>query len=416
MKIIAVDAFYLRMPDITDAADGTQDTLLVRIRTDTGFEGWGECDASPLVSLAVYCCPMSHGNIINICTSLIGETLDSAEDIPRLNEKALRNGLDIQQIQHAYSGAEIALWDIIGQKLEKPVYRLLESALGKRAYSNRGTSDIAHPKLPYASVLFGDTPEATYRIAAGLREQGYRAAKFGWGPMGKLGEANDIALVSAAREGMGTEAQIMIDAGVVWGTDYDTAYQRAEAFAQFSPTWLEEPLASDAIDAYGALARLLEGSRVANPAYETSIPIAAGEGSNTYRMAEDLIIHGGIQFVQIDAGRIGGIASAFRVRQLAEQHGIQYVNHTFKSHLSLAAALHVFATNPDFNLLEYPAAGSALSQRLVKEPLQVESDGMVRVKELPGLGVRVDTEAIRPYLTPVQIQVGGDTVFEQADF
>ena len=394
MKITAVDPFYLRMPNITTAADGTQDTLLVRVRTDTGLEGWGECDASPLVSLAVYCCPMSHGNIINIRTSLIGETLENPGDVLRLSEKALRNGLDIQQIQHAYSGAEIALWDVIGQKLDKPVYRLLAEL--------SGTSEIAHPKLPYASVLFGDTPEETYHIALRLREQGYRAAKFGWGPMGKFGEANDIALVRAAREGMGTDAQIMIDAGVVWGTDYETAYQRAEAFAQFSPTWLEEPLAPDAIDAYGALTQR-------NP----SVPIAAGEGSNTYRMAEDVIVHGGIQFVQIDAGRIGGIMPSFQVRQLAEQHGIQYVNHTFKSHLSLAASLHIFATNPDFNLLEYPAAGSELSQQLVEEPFPVGSDGMVSVKELPGLGVKVNTEAIQPYLAPVQIEIGTEKIFEQ---
>lgn len=394
MKITAVDPFYLRMPDITTAADGTQDTLLVRIQTDTGLEGWGECDASPLVSLAVYCCPMSHGNIINIRSSLIGETLDSPDDILRLSEKTLRNGLDIQQIQHAYSGAEIALWDVVGQQLNKPIYRLLAEM--------SGTSSTAHPKLPYASVLFGDTPEATYRIAARLREQGYRAAKFGWGPMGKFGEANDIALVRAAREGMGTEAQIMIDAGVVWESDHETAYQRAEAFSQFSPTWLEEPLAPDAVEAYGALTRR-------NP----SVRIAAGEGSNTYRMAEDIIVHGGVEFVQIDAGRIGGILPSFQVRQLAEEHGIQYVNHTFKSHLSLAAAFHVFATNPDFNLLEYPAAGSELSQRLVAEPFEVESDGMVRIKDLPGLGVGVDTEAIRPYLAPVRIEVGTDAVFEQ---
>ena len=397
MKITAVDPFYLRMPNITTAADGTQDTLLVRIRTDTGIEGWGECDASPLVSLAVYCCPMSHGNIINIRSSLIGERLEGPDDVLRLSEKVLRNGLDIQQIQHAYSGAEIALWDIIGQQLAKPIYRLLAEV--------SGTSDTAHAKLPYASVLFGDTPEATYRTAVSLRERGYRAAKFGWGPMGKFGEVNDIALVQAAREGMGTESQIMIDAGVVWGRDYETAYNRAEAFAQFSPTWLEEPLAPDAIDAYGALTEK-------NP----SVPIAAGEGSSIYRLAEDLIVHGGIQFVQIDAGRIGGIMSSFEVRQLAERHGIQYVNHTFKSHLSLAAALHVFATNPDFNLLEYPAAGSALSQRLVADPFPIESDGMVRVKEVPGLGVRVDTAAIRDYLAPVRIEVGTDTIFAAQDF
>ena len=395
MKIIAVDPFYLRIPKITTAADGTQDTLLVRIRTDEGIEGWGECDASPLVSIAVYCCPMSHGNIINIRTSLIGETLNSPDDILRLSEKVLRNGLDIQQIQHAFSGAEIALWDIIGKKFGKPIYRLLAEM------SN--TPNTPHPKLPYASVLFGDTPENTRQVAKELHDRGYHAAKFGWGPMGKLGEDNDIALVRAAREGMGADTQIMIDAGVVWGTDYETAFRRAEAFADYTPTWLEEPLAPDAIDAYSSLISK-------NP----SIPIAAGEGSSTYRMAEDIIVNGGVQFVQIDAGRIGGIMPSFQVRQLAEQRGVQYVNHTFKSHLSLAASLHVFATNPDFDLLEFPAAGSELSQRIVKDPFQVDADGLVRVMDLPGLGVEVDIEDISPFLVPVNIEIGTETVFEQS--
>ncbi len=394
MKITAVQPFYLKMPQITDAADGTQDTLLVRVCTDEGIEGWGECDASPLVSLAAYCCPMSHGNIINICESLIGETLDSPKDVLRLHEKALRNGLDIQQIHHAYSGADIALWDIIGKKLGEPIYRLLDDS----------SDSIAYSKLPYASVLFGDTPEATYQIATRLREQGYRAAKFGWGPMGKFGEENDIALVRAAREGMGQDAQLMIDAGVVWGTDHETAYARAKQFSPFSPTWLEEPLSPDAIESYGALSKR-------NP----PVPIAAGEGSGTYRMAEDLILHGGIQFVQIDVGRIGGITVAYRVRQLAERHGIQYVNHTFKSHLSVAASLHVFATNESFDLLEYPAAGSELSQNLTVERLEVAADGRVRLTDTPGLGVRVDREAMRKYLVPVQIQVSDREIFQSLD-
>ena len=395
MKIVSVDPFYFRMPEITSAADGTQDTLLVRIRTDTGLEGWGECDAAPLVCIAVYCCPMSHGNIINIRESLIGETLENPVDVLRLSEKVLRNGLDIQQIQHAYSGAEIALWDIVGKHLEKPIYQLLAEV--------SETPNTTYPKLPYASVLFGDTPEEAFHIAVGLREQGYRAAKFGWGPMGKFGEENDIALVHAAREGMGNDAQIMIDAGVVWGEDYETAFRRAEAFAEFSPTWLEEPLAPDAIDSYCLLT-------AKNP----RVPIAAGEGSSTYRMAEDLIVNGGVQFIQIDTGRIGGIMPSFRVRQLAEKEGIQYVNHTFKSHLSLAAALHVFTTNPNFNLLEYPAAGSELSRRIVKNPFKVDPDGLVRINDLPGLGVQVDTEAIYPYLVPVNIHIGTEKVFQNA--
>ena len=145
------------------------------------------------------------------------------------------------------------------------------------------------------------------------------------------------------------------------------------------------------------------------------VPIAAGEGSGTYRMAEDLILHGGIQFVQIDVGRIGGITGAFRVRQLAEQHGVQYVNHTFKSHLSLAASLHVFATNESFDLLEYPAEGSELSQRLTIERLKVGSDGKVTLTGKPGLGVHVDTGAMGAYLTPVQIQVGNEIAFEPVE-
>ncbi|RKU30898.1 mandelate racemase [Candidatus Poribacteria bacterium] len=394
MKIVSVDPFYLRMPKITLAADGTQDTLLVRIQTDEGIEGWGECDASPLVSIAVYCCPMSHGNIINIRTSLIGETIDSPEDILRLSEKVLRNALDIQQIHHAYSGAEIALWDIIGKKLDKPIYRLLAEMTD--------TSETSHPKLPYASVLFGDTPENTYQIAKGLQNKGYQAAKFGWGPIGKHGEDNDVSLVRAAREGMGNDNQIMIDAGVVWGTDYNTAFERALAFSEFSPTWLEEPLAPDAIDAYSSL-----------KSKKPTVSIAAGEGSSTYRMAEDIIVNGGIDYVQIDAGRIGGIYPSFQVRLLAEQTGIQYVNHTFKSHLSLAAALHVFVTNPDFNLLEYPAAGSELSECIVKNPFQIHTDGLVRITDGPGLGVEIDTNRIKPYFTPVSIQADSETVFDQ---
>jgi L-alanine-DL-glutamate epimerase-like enolase superfamily enzyme len=390
MKIVSVDPFYLKMPVITDAADGTQDTVLIRVRTDEGWEGWGECDASPLVTTACYCCPMSHGNIINIRESLMGETLDAPDDVRRLHAKVMRSGMDIQQIHHAYSGADIALWDIIGKKLGQPIYRLLDDA-------------PQHPKMPYASVLFGDTPEETYDRAHGLREQGYQAAKFGWGPMGQAGEVEDVALVRAAREGMGDAAQVMIDAGVTWKEDAETAYARAVAFAPFKPTWLEEPLFAEAVEAYAALT-----SR------KPPVPIAGGEGCSTFRAAEDFIRHSGAQFVQIDVGRIGGITVAHRVCQLARRHGMQYVNHTFKSSLSVAASLHVFATVEGFDLLEYPAAGSELSRTLTVEPILRSDDGRVRLPESPGLGVEVNLDTLNRYLQPVQIRVGDEVLFETA--
>lgn len=387
MKIVAVDPFYLRMPEVSTAADGTQDSFLVRVRTDEGLEGWGESDASPLVSAAVYVCPMSHGNIINIRESLLGERIDGVDDIRRLHAKVLRNGLDIQHIHHAYSAADIALWDLVGKKLGKPVYRLLDDA-------------PAVAKRPYASVLFGDTPDATRARAVELRAQGFRAVKFGWGPMGKSREG-DVALVRAAREGLGEDGTLLVDAGVAWGTDWETALQRASDFAPFRPGWLEEPLFGDAIDAYRKLVTR-----------KPAVPIAAGEGSGRYRDAEDLLVNGGVKFIQIDVGRIGGITPAHRVRRLAEAHGVTYVNHTFKSHLSLAASIHVFAAAGAFDILEYLQGGSPIAQGLVKEPLLRGPDGLVRAPESPGLGVTIDAEVLRRYHAPLRIDVANRTLLE----
>ena len=387
MKISAIDLFYLRMPEITTAADGTQDTLVVRVRGDDGLEGWGECDASPLVCIAAYCCPMSHGNIINIRQSLIGETLNSPDDIRCLHAKALRNGLDIQQIHHAYSGADIALWDLLGKKRGEPVYRLL----GQQK---------AHPKTPYASVLFEAPVEATFRRACRLREMGFRAAKFGWGPFGKDAEL-DQSLVLAAREGLGPEAELMVDVGVAWAADAALARERAEQLAQFRLTWLEEPFSPDAISAYAALARSGQ-----------PIPIAGGEGCGTVRAAEDYLENAGVSFIQIDAGRIGGITPARRVCELAARRGVTYVNHTYKSRLNLAAALHVFADEERFRFLEYPVEGSAMSRDLVTGALDRAADGLVYVPEDPGLGVTVNVECVRRYAVRTRIELDGAPVYE----
>src|SRR6185503_19856165 len=387
MRIVSVDPIYLKMPAITTAADGTQDTLLVRVRTDEGIEGWGECDASPLVSLSVYCCPMSHGNIINIRESLIGEKIDSAEDVRRLRGKVLRQGLDIQQINHAYSGADIALWDLVGKKLGRPVYQLIGG--GKQ-----------FAKLPYASVLFGDSPEQTLQIARGLRERGFKAMKFGWGPLGSKDAAFDEALVKSAREGIGNEAELMVDAGVCWGNDVERVMERAKTFAKYRLTCLEEPLHPDAIGSYGELAKR-----------RPAVPIAAGENCVAVRAAEDYLENAGVNFIQIHAGRIGGITPSRIVCEQAQKRGITYVNHTFKSRLSLAAALHVFADEEKFKYLEYPAAGSRLAFDLVAG-LERDAKGMVSLPEKPGLGVKVNMDVVKEFFVPVRIELSGQTIFE----
>ncbi|MCH7740367.1 MAG: mandelate racemase/muconate lactonizing enzyme family protein, partial [Chloroflexi bacterium] len=163
MKIEAIDLFYVALPEIKATADGTQDSLLVRVRADNGLYGWGESDSSPLVSLSAYVMPMSHVNIMNINSALIGETVESPEDVRRLREKAGAYGLDVQQLDHAVAAVDIALWDLVGKHLGEPVYKLL-------GYEK------PYPKLPYASVLFGDDPDETREIAADLRQRGFSAA------------------------------------------------------------------------------------------------------------------------------------------------------------------------------------------------------------------------------------------------
>ncbi len=387
MKITDIELYYLALPHITDAADGTQDTLLVHIGTDAGIEGFGECDASPLVSMAVYCCPPSHSNIVNIRETILGETVDTPEDIRRIQAKVWARGLDIEQIHHAYAGADIALWDIMGKKLGQPVYRLLGD-------------QKAYPKRPYGSVLFGDTFQQTRERARSLAAAGFKAAKFGWGHMGKGTLENDVDLVAAAREGMGPDSEVMIDAGCVWGHDDQAALQRARRFAEHKITWLEEPFHPHAIEAYGRLAR------------HSPVRLAGGEGSNTVRFAEDLLMHGGVSFIQIDAGRIGGITPAYDVRRLAEKHGAVYVNHTFKSKLSLAAALHGFAGVERFGYLEYPQSGSPLAENLCEPCLQPGSDGLVRLTGAPGLGVTIDMDTVKRFRRPVRIEVGGEALLE----
>ncbi|NQV28551.1 MAG: mandelate racemase/muconate lactonizing enzyme family protein, partial [Rhodopirellula sp.] len=292
MKIEHVDFFYLAMPEVRDIGDGSQDTLLVRVRAD-GLTGWGECEASPVVSIANWATPKSHSACKSVRELVIGQTVDCPDDLIRLGDRVRAGGLDIAQTNHTFSGLEIALWDLLGKREQQPVYRLL-------GYNQ------AEPKTPYASQLFGETPEETLQKARVSREQGFRAVKFGWGNYGRLSVEHDRDQVAAAREGLGTDGILMIDAGTVWGDDVAPAKARLPALAENNVFWLEEPFVGDALAAYRELADASEG-----------VPIAGGEGAFNFHMARHLIDYGKIAFVQIDTGRIGGIGPSKAVADYA---------------------------------------------------------------------------------------------------
>src|SRR4051812_6147087 len=112
MKIEAVDFFYLTMPEVLDIGDGSQDALLVRIRSG-GLEGWGECEASPLTSIAAYACPMSHSACKPLRYSLEGKSINTNEDIYKITTEVHQHSADLLQADHTLSGIDIALLDLL---------------------------------------------------------------------------------------------------------------------------------------------------------------------------------------------------------------------------------------------------------------------------------------------------------------
>ena len=188
MKITRVEAIHLRLPDVNERCDGSQETLVVKVHTDAGIVGVGEVDSSSLVAKAIIEAPLSHKICRGLAECVLGQDpFEIDRLIHRMYEGSIFFGRQGAVIQ-AMSGIEIALWDIVGKATGRPVYQLLGGGFRKKFRA-------------YASILFGDTPaETRAHRRASCVEQGYRAVKFGWGPMGQS-EASDIAHVRAAREG-----------------------------------------------------------------------------------------------------------------------------------------------------------------------------------------------------------------------
>ena len=186
----------------------------------------------------------------------------------------------------------------------------------------------------------------------------------------------DAEQVAAAREGLGEEGILLVDAGTVWGHDLATAEARLPALQANRATWLEEPFVSGALNAYRALAER-----------SGSVRIAGGEGSHNEDMARHMIDHGGVGFIQIDAGRIGGLAPAKRVADYARERGVTYVNHTFTSHLALSASLQPYAGHPAGAICEYPIELKSLAWDATQEHITRDENGLINLPEAPGLGV-----------------------------
>jgi L-alanine-DL-glutamate epimerase-like enolase superfamily enzyme len=264
----------------------------------------------------------------------------------------------------------MALWDIKGKSLGLPVWKLLGGGFHKGKIR------------AYASSLFGATPRETGRRARRFRDRGFTAVKFGWHPMGQ-DEKTDIALVREARKGLGDDADLMIDAGLVW--DARTAIQRARAFSEHRIFWLEEPLPPDDYRGY----RKLAGA--------TDVRIAAGEEESERRSFLDLMDRGRIDIVQVDLTRCGGFTEAMKIASLAADRGLPVVNHGFTTYINVAAALHFLNAIPNSFITEFVAEEETTLRDELTAQRIVAREGFVEIPTAPGLGIDLNDAALEKY-------------------
>ena len=373
MKITEVEAIVLRQPALNEGiADGSQDDLVVRVFTDAGIVGIGEVDSAPEVVKAVIEAPASHAIASGLRHVLIGQ---DPLDVEGLWQKMYRASIYYGRrgvALHALSGIDLALWDIKGKVLGKPVSALI------------GTPQRTRVRA-YASTLMPETEAETSRNVSGLIEQyGFSAVKLGWGPLGQDPE-HDVRLARAARRAAGDQVDVLIDAGLGYGADAETAIRVAREFEQLGIFWLEEPFLPDELDAYARLADTVD------------IRVAAGEEDTTVWGFRELIERGHVDVVQPDVTRCGGITELLCIARYAQEQGKMCVPHAWKSGIIKAASLHINAVLGEAWFQEYCVADTPLNTRLTRQTFPIDQDGFVAVPSAPGLGVDLDPEVLERY-------------------
>ena len=368
MRIIDVECLVVRLPHVQLIADGNQDALIVKVRTDQGLTGVGEAHTSPTVLKAIIEAPPSHIYAQGLRDLVLGENpLDHKaiwDKMYRYTAVYGRRGAVI----HAISAIDLALWDLRGKAAGQPVYRLLGGPY--------------RTEVPaYASTLMPEDPRQAPREAAKWREEGFRAVKLGWGPLG-VDVRRDLAVASEVRRAVGPDVNLLLDVG--YGMEAQTAIRLAHGLEELNYFLLEEPLSPDDLDGYARLCQAVE------------LPIAAGEKEATRFGFRDLIERGHVDIVQPDLARTGGITEAIRIAEIALMRNVTVLPHCWSTDILVAATLHFIAALPRCPYLEYCVVNSPLRHSLVLDPILAD-EGRVRVPEGPGLGVELDDEVIAQY-------------------
>jgi L-alanine-DL-glutamate epimerase-like enolase superfamily enzyme len=386
VKITGVTCHVLLDPGFErDATSSAQDTIVVEVDTDEGIVGIGETDLNAWVARACIEAPGTHTMDVGLAETLVG--LDPLDPVAAWNRLYVGTAMTGRRgaVVHALGALDMALWDICGKAVGKPTWQLLGEA--------------AHESLtPYASLLphardVDSFQQALVDQATWAKNLGFRAAKLEllWtGPYATTGldepDTRMVETIAATRKAVGPDFAIMVDVAYAWDSPAH-ALEIVESWAEYDVFFVETPLWADDLDGYAELAG------------RSPIPVAAGEWLATRFEFLDLMDRGGVQVVQPDVGRVGGLTEARRVCELAAERRRLVVPHGWKTGITVAATAHLAAVTahlPFFEYLPQQVAESALRRDLVTDELELV-DGKLALPQRPGLGIELNDAALERF-------------------
>jgi L-alanine-DL-glutamate epimerase-like enolase superfamily enzyme len=353
--------------------------ILVKVTTACGIVGWGECYAAAVG-------PEAMGHVIRdvFARHMAGE---NPENLELMFRRVYSSGFTQRPdptVMGAFSGLEIACWDILGKARERPVWALIGGRMNDRIRAYTYLYPLSHHALPGFWIDADQNAEA----AAALCARGYTALKVDpAGPYtirtGHQPALRDIArskaFCAAIRAAVGDRADILFGTHGQFNTH--GAIRLGRAIAPYDPLWYEEPIPPDNPAEFARVAAALP------------IPIATGERLST-KMEFAAALAAGVRILQPALGRAGGIWEARKIAALAEVHNAEVAPHLYAGPVEWAANLHLATAIP--NLLMAETIETPFHDALIRGTIRVET-GFVAPPEGPGLGIEVDEDLARAH-------------------
>lgn len=367
MKIARVEVLELEAPLAKPWRIATYElksllATLVRVHTDEGISGVGEC----IVRLG----PGATRAVIEevLAPVLVGrDALDIEGRWDDMYRTMRARGHSRGYLVEAIAGVDIALWDIAGKKHGVPVSKLLMGH-GRERFP------------AYASSILLDTPQVMASEAERLAREGYSAIKMKVGG----GVRGDMACMSAVREAVGPNVDVMLDANS--GFDAPGAIEAGLHAERLRMYWLEEPVVPDDLSGYRRIRTALK-----------SVRLAAGEGEFTSAGFRPFLEEGLLDVVQPDIARCGGFTGCRRVAALADAYNVAVAPHTGASGpVCIAASLHFAAATPRLLTFEHMYIVNPLHEMLAS-PLPQPKNGSISAPLLPGIGIELDEAALKRF-------------------